>query len=166
MNQKVSLTKFIAQLEKELPSLCRVKDLIKVGIMGSGPSASRFRAEGSSPNYFRFSDKFIRYLKADVIDWVKRRYISGGKENSAPLMKWVNAKIERPEIKTPETVCIFYSIEEKVTMGWPLFILKEDESDEEISELMFQDLDDMKIKEATYWMPLLEAPSVESLSLD
>lgn len=79
MNQK--LEEFIDLLEEQLPALCCDGDLLRTGIFGSRPTASRMRSEGTAPNHFRLGNHQIRYLKGDVIDWIRNRYVGG--ENGA-----------------------------------------------------------------------------------
>ena len=82
MNQQFK--DFLNLLEKELPAICSDGDLIKHGIFGSVPSASRMRSDKSGPNYLRLGSKKVRYLKADVLNWVSSRYHSKGEDNVGP----------------------------------------------------------------------------------
>lgn len=82
MNQQ--LQDFINLLERELPLICSDSDLIKHGIFGSVPSASRMRSEKSGPNFLRLGSKKVRYLKGDVLNWVSSRYHYRGDDNVDP----------------------------------------------------------------------------------
>jgi len=63
---------FIKKIEKTLPDLCTVKDLIKVGFYKSPQAARSARIANCSPPYFKLGEKKIIFPKEGIIRWLKK----------------------------------------------------------------------------------------------
>lgn len=62
----------IVKLRKQLPELCSVGDLMKIGIYRSDQAAYAARKSGRCPAYFRMPSRGIVYPREHVIDFLKR----------------------------------------------------------------------------------------------
>ncbi len=62
---------YVQYLVKNLPELCRVKDLIKVGLYASGQSAYAARKTGRGPPFIHIPKRGILYEKYSVIEFIK-----------------------------------------------------------------------------------------------
>jgi hypothetical protein len=74
------LDQFLETIESKLPEILSDKDLIhNVPEFFKSPSAlSRLRSQKQSPAHFSISPSCVRYLRADVIAWLKNRYHQQG----------------------------------------------------------------------------------------
>lgn len=69
---------FIQLLKEQLPEVCTSKDLLKFQIFQSQSGLSQARAKGLTPNFLKYPNGRVRYLKSDVLAWIKGLY----RENS------------------------------------------------------------------------------------
>lgn len=65
-----SCEKFIQDLEKRLPDLCRPEHLVKMGIFKYRQSADLARREGKGPDFFKIGRK-IFYPRDGIVKWLK-----------------------------------------------------------------------------------------------
>lgn len=72
MNEK--LEEFIYLLQEQLPEICTSNDLIRFQIFQSQSGLSQARAKGLTPNFLKYPNGRVKYLKADVLAWIKRLY--------------------------------------------------------------------------------------------
>lgn len=63
---------FIKRAMKELPEMCTVKDLLKLGIYRSEQAAAHARRKGLSPDYFKLPHRGVLYPKQGVIEFLKQ----------------------------------------------------------------------------------------------
>lgn len=64
-----ALDKYIKKIEKELPELCDVRDLIKFGFFKSDQQAYSLRKAGEGPEYIRMNGRY-KYLKESIIEFL------------------------------------------------------------------------------------------------
>lgn len=65
---------YILKIEKELPEMCRVKDLIKAGIFNSATAAVEARASGNTPGYFQMGKRGrVLYPRNAVLQWLREK---------------------------------------------------------------------------------------------
>jgi hypothetical protein len=62
---------FLAYLAETLPDLCRVQDLVKIGLYRNPQSAYSARKKGDCPRFFRIPHTGIVYPKEEVIRFFK-----------------------------------------------------------------------------------------------
>lgn len=62
--------KYISDLEKKLPELCRPDHLVKLGIFKYRQSADLARKEGKGPDFFKIGKK-IFYPRDAIVKWLK-----------------------------------------------------------------------------------------------
>lgn len=62
---------FVAQLTEKLPPLCRVRDLVKMGVYRSPQAAYEARRAGVGPNFIRIPKTGILYPREEVISFIK-----------------------------------------------------------------------------------------------
>jgi hypothetical protein len=73
---------YISKIEKELPEMCRVKDLIKVGVFNSATAAVEARTTGNSPDYFQMSKRGrVLYPRNGVVQWLREKINAKYNEN-------------------------------------------------------------------------------------
>jgi len=65
---------FIQVLENQLPEICTSNDLIKFQIFQSQSGIPQARAKGLTPNFFKYPNGRVRYLKTDILVWIKGVY--------------------------------------------------------------------------------------------
>lgn len=54
--------------------MCRVKDLIKVGVFNSATAAVEARTTGNSPDYFQMSKRGrVLYPRTGVVQWLREK---------------------------------------------------------------------------------------------
>lgn len=77
------LDNFLEKLNSEIPDILCDKDLIKAlpQIFKSPSSLTRMRASGQAPAHFSINKTCIRYLKNDVLSWLRLRYNSQQERN-------------------------------------------------------------------------------------
>ena len=64
----------LCKLERELPDMCRVRDLIKAGIFNSATVACQARLSGNCPQYFQMRKRgTILYPRSAVIQWLREK---------------------------------------------------------------------------------------------
>ncbi len=63
-------TDMIKEIEAQLPLLCEVADLVKLGMFVSKSEARCRRTQGYPPKYIRFSSRRIAYPKAEVLKYL------------------------------------------------------------------------------------------------
>jgi hypothetical protein len=68
--QSQSIETFLSDLEQSLPVICRSKDLVGMELF-STTLLSKMRKDGNGPPFFKIARGQIRYLKSDVISWLK-----------------------------------------------------------------------------------------------
>jgi tRNA(His) 5'-end guanylyltransferase len=80
-----SLDQFLKTLESTLPEILSDKDLVSSipQIFKSASSLSRLRTSKESPPHFYISSACIRYLKKDILDWLRSRYQKATFNNEA-----------------------------------------------------------------------------------
>jgi hypothetical protein len=66
-----SCDEFIEKLNRELPDVCTVNDLIKVGIISHRNIMNQFRKKKTGPPFLRISDRKIFYPKPGVLKWLR-----------------------------------------------------------------------------------------------
>lgn len=80
-----AINELIHKLEKELPEICEAKDLISHGI-GSKGLFHRHLKDGEGPPFLRLGKatkrRKIRYLKQDVLNWLKDCYNEPSKKGN------------------------------------------------------------------------------------
>ena len=64
-----ALEKYITKIEKELPELCDVSDLIKVGFFKSDQQAYNLRKHKAGPEYIRMNGRY-KYLRDSIIEFL------------------------------------------------------------------------------------------------
>ena len=69
-----SFENFIQILEEQLPEICTSNDLLKFQIFESQSGLSQARTKGLSPNYLKYPNGRVRYLKSDVLAWIRELY--------------------------------------------------------------------------------------------
>lgn len=62
---------FIKKMERALPEVCTVRDLIRVGLYKSAQAARMERLVNSSPSYLRLGSRIL-YPKDGVIKWLRK----------------------------------------------------------------------------------------------
>lgn len=62
---------FITYLSETLPELCRVKDLVKIGLYRNAQSAYCARRTGEGPKFFHIPHTGIVYPREEVIRFFK-----------------------------------------------------------------------------------------------
>lgn len=67
-----SCEEYIETLTRDLPRLCTVGHLIKLGLYKSYSSAWYSRKTGKSPTFFKVPGRGILYPKAGIIKYFKR----------------------------------------------------------------------------------------------
>jgi hypothetical protein len=72
------LDAFLDKLSSEIPNILCDKDLIQAlpEIFKSPSSLTRMRAHGQAPAHFAINKTCIRYLKSDVLSWLRKHYNS------------------------------------------------------------------------------------------
>ena len=65
---------YIAVLEQQLPEICATKHLEQIEIFGSNPAICRRRQNGTGPSFFTVGPKKIRYMKKDIVQWLRDSY--------------------------------------------------------------------------------------------
>lgn len=65
---------FIQFLENQLPEICISNDLLKFNIFQSQSGISQARAKGLTPNFLKYPNGRVKYLKGDVLIWIKGLY--------------------------------------------------------------------------------------------
>ena len=75
----VNLESFIQILEEQLPEVCTSNDLLKFKIFESPSGISQARNKGHSPNFLKYPNGRVRYLKGDILAWVKGLYRENNK---------------------------------------------------------------------------------------
>jgi hypothetical protein len=65
-----SCEKFIQDLEKRLPNLCRPEHLVEIGIFKYRQSADLARRAGRGPDFFKIGRK-IFYPREGIVKWLK-----------------------------------------------------------------------------------------------
>lgn len=68
---------YIDFVEKKLPELCSVKDLVAIGIFKSEQSAYHARRHGDTPEFFLLPNHRVAYPKIGIIDFLKKHKFSG-----------------------------------------------------------------------------------------
>lgn len=66
-----AVDEFIKMAEVTLPTMCRVRDLVKLGIYRSEQTASYERKKKKSPPYMQLPTRIILYPKAGVLEYLK-----------------------------------------------------------------------------------------------
>lgn len=61
----------IRKLNKVLPELCTVNDLIRVGIISHRNSMEYYRRKKMGPPYIRLSERRIFYPKPGIMKWLE-----------------------------------------------------------------------------------------------
>jgi hypothetical protein len=76
-----TIERYIEELENNYPeSLLDATDLQKIGI-GTLSTLSKWRSAGKGPPFFKLTDDAsYKYLKSDVILWLRSRYTEHKKE--------------------------------------------------------------------------------------
>lgn len=74
-----SCEKFISELEKRLPELCRPYHLIAMGIFKNRQTIDLVRKQGKGPDFFKIGRK-IFYPKEGIIDWFRENMHVTSKE--------------------------------------------------------------------------------------
>ena len=62
-----ALEKYIKKIQKELPEVCDVSDLIKFGYFTSDQQAYHLRKTKKGPDYFRVN-RHYKYLRESIIE--------------------------------------------------------------------------------------------------
>lgn len=75
----MSCEEFIERCERELPDMCRCKDLIALGIYRSHQAARYAREKKNGPDYFHIPRSGIVYPKKAVITFLKSTAHKGSK---------------------------------------------------------------------------------------
>ncbi len=70
----------IEKLNKELPDLCTIHDLMRVGIISHRNSMEYYRRKKIGPPYMRLSERRIFYPKLGVLKWLKENSFYAGEE--------------------------------------------------------------------------------------
>lgn len=69
-----TIEKYILELEEHYPEkLLDPSDLVKIGI-GGHSILSKWRASGYGPPFFKLSDGNYKYIREDVINWLRSCY--------------------------------------------------------------------------------------------
>jgi hypothetical protein len=71
---KENLENFIQLLQEQLPEVCTSNDLLKFQIFQSQSELSQARSKGLTPNFFKYPNGRVKYLKSDVLAWIKGLY--------------------------------------------------------------------------------------------
>lgn len=73
-----AMNEFMDHLEKTLPDgLLTAPQLVAAGIVKSPTTLYSWRDEGRGPPYLRLEDGVCRYLKKDVLNWIKEGFSNG-----------------------------------------------------------------------------------------
>lgn len=83
-----SCEEYLEKIERSLPELCSVEDLIDVGIYNNPAIAFADRKKGEAPDYFQIGfHKRVIYPRGGVIAWlrdkihIQNRSLNGGQGN-------------------------------------------------------------------------------------
>ena len=73
------LENFFKSIEEKLPNgeLVSSKDLLNAGIVRSVNTLCRWRKSGKGPVFIRISSGQIKYVRASVIEWLRKRAEGG-----------------------------------------------------------------------------------------
>ena len=64
----------IKKITDKLPEICKIKDLVSVGIFASASEASQHKKKGNVPIYFQVGTRGrILFMREDVVQWFKER---------------------------------------------------------------------------------------------
>lgn len=66
-----SCEEYIAKINRNLPELASVKDLVSVGIFRNAQTAYAARRQDRGPPFFWFPCRGICYPKSGVIEWLR-----------------------------------------------------------------------------------------------
>ncbi len=75
--------KFIRKIEKKLPEICTVKDLIEAGLYNSRQAARSARLTHTSPPFFKCGKKKIFFSRDGVVRWLREGYHECEMSNTA-----------------------------------------------------------------------------------
>lgn len=76
-----SFDEFIDKLNKQLPEICTVNDLIKTGLISHRNTMEHYRKKKIGPPFLRVSERRIFYPKTGVLKWLKERMYAGCETN-------------------------------------------------------------------------------------
>lgn len=70
----------IAKLDKQLPEICTIHDLIRAGIVSSRNTMEHYRKKNLGPPFLRVSERKIFYPKQGVLKWLKESSYAGSEK--------------------------------------------------------------------------------------
>jgi hypothetical protein len=81
-----ALDEFLESLKQKLPEIVSDKDLVSIApdIFKSPSTLSRLRASKSAPAHFFLSKSHVRYLRDDILNWMRHRYQKASFDNDEP----------------------------------------------------------------------------------
>ena len=68
---KMSQINVVKYLTDSLPEICKVKDLVRVGLYANAQAVYHARKEGVGPKFFHVPKTGYLYYRSDVISFVK-----------------------------------------------------------------------------------------------
>lgn len=71
---------FIAKLDKLLPEICTIHDLIRTGIVSHRNTMEQYRKKNLGPPFLRISERKIFYPKNGVLKWLKESSYAGSEK--------------------------------------------------------------------------------------
>lgn len=105
MNVK-TLDLFLQTIDKQLPEVISDADLIGVlpRIFKSQSTLSRMRTAKQAPPHFHISKTCVRYLKADILNWLRThyQYQDLSEESNIPHLNNINGRLDYLESKIEE----------------------------------------------------------------
>ena len=66
-----SIEEYIKSIESKLPDMCSDDDLVASGVRDNKKNAANLRSSGQGPKWFKKCPRTLRYMKQDVIDWLR-----------------------------------------------------------------------------------------------
>ena len=65
---------YLEKMRDKLPEICKIKDLVKLGIFCSASEATQHKKKGDVPVYFQLGKRGrILFMREDVIQWFKEK---------------------------------------------------------------------------------------------
>lgn len=69
-----SMDTYIKFLDKNLPLMCRAKDLVQIGLFTSHAAISRGKKMGNIPSHIEVNPRVTLFTKESVLEWVKQKW--------------------------------------------------------------------------------------------
>lgn len=73
---------FIEKLDKQLPEICTIHDLIRAGIVTHRNTMEHYRKKNIGPPFLKLSQRKIYYPKEGILRWLKGKSNAGCEESS------------------------------------------------------------------------------------